>query len=66
MKNQIEADAYQELKVLYASNLGEEVSYEVLEFAVISAAIRWRLKGVSSEFLETTIDEFSMADQLFL
>lgn len=58
--------AYRELATLYSCDLGETEGYELLEYAVITACIRYRLKGVAADFLEQTVDELSMADQIFI
>lgn len=62
----LEEQAYYELAVLYASDIGEEVSYEVLEYAVLTACIRHFIRGVSASFLEETVDSLSMSNKIDL
>lgn len=62
----LEEQAYYDLALLYSADLGESEGYELLEYAVITACIRYHLKGVSADFLEQTVDELSMADHIFI
>lgn len=59
-----EENAFYELAVLYASDIGREVSYPLLEYAVITCCIRHALKGVSGAFLEESNEELSMAQNI--
>lgn len=57
----LEDKAFHELAVIYAAEID---SYEVMQYAAITCAVRYMLKGVSQEFLETSIDDLSMATSI--
>lgn len=60
----MEEAAYYELALLYASDIGEEVDYPLLEYAVVTTAIRWAIKGVSASFLDQSVQELAMANNI--
>lgn len=66
MEQSLEEMAYRELATIFVAEIGESEGYELQEYAIITCAIRWALKGVSRSFLEETIDELSMADNISL
>jgi len=59
-----EEECYYELAILYASDIGAEIDYTLLEYAVVTAAIRHRLRGVNAQFIEDSIEDLCQAENI--
>lgn len=59
-----EEECYYELALLYASDIGAEIDYTLLEYAVVTAAIRHWIKGVNAAFIEDSIEDLCQAENI--
>jgi len=56
--------AFYELALLYASDIGAEVDFPLLEYSVIITCIRHALMGVSMNFLSESVSELELAENI--
>lgn len=59
----LEEQFYQEAAVIYLADLEDP---EITDYAVVSACIRYWLKGVSAEFIDVTVQDLAMADRIII
>lgn len=60
LTNDDQIEFYTGLAVIIKADLPDEIG----NYALISHAIRYRIKGLSTQFIEDSIDELTMADNI--